>query len=327
MARGSFPTRDFLPGRDDVGRRLDRVVRRLLPSAPLSRIFQAIRTGEIQVGGRVAAGAYRVREGDVIRVRAELAEESAVQAIRPPTDAPPDWLLSAILLENEHLLVLNKPRGLLVHGEGSVEQAVRAYLAPRLPASLSFVPGPLHRLDRNTSGLLAFGKSLSGARLFSELLRQGAIGKLYLGLLEGALAERAEWEDTLIRTSRDASTRQSAGGANARTTAVPLLRGGRLTLAAIQIATGFTHQIRAQAQIHGYPLAGDRKYGGSPRPGGYLLHAWILELPAHNDLLGFTRIVAAPPPRTVALLRDELGEGPVDALLAGAGQFPLPFSR
>jgi len=327
VARDAFPTKDFLPGRDDVGRRLDRVVRRLLPSASLSSVFQAIRTGAVLVGGRAVAGAYRVRPGDVIRVRADLAEAGVAHAAPLPEATPPDWLASAIVLENDHLLVLNKPRGLLVHGEGSVEVAVRSYLAPKLPVSLSFLPGPLHRLDRNTSGLLVFGKSLPGAQHFSGLLKAGAVGKLYLGLLEGALLERSEWVDPLERRSHDAVTRQSDDGAVARTAAIPLLRSDRFTLAALQIATGFTHQIRAQAKIHGHPLAGDRKYGGSPRTGGYFLHAWILELHEPDELLGLARIVAPPPPRAVALLRAELGQAVVDAVLATAHQFPLPFSR
>ncbi len=325
MARESFLMRDFRPGRDDLGRRLDRVVRRLLPAAPLSRVFQAIRTGEVLVGERAVAGAYRLSDGDVIRIRADLFESGSAQTLPAREGTPPRWLSSAILFENEHLLILNKPRGLLVHGEGSVERAVRAYLAPSLPAALSYAPGPLHRLDRNTSGALVFGKSLQGSRLFTHLLREGAIGKLYLGLLEGSLSERAEWEDSLERTSREAITRPSARGPVARTFVLPLLRSHRFTLAALQIATGFTHQIRAQARIHGHPLAGDIKYGGAPCPGGYLLHAWILELPATGELLGITRVVAPPPPESLSRLRLELGGEPVDSLLGNAERFPLPF--
>ncbi len=302
-------------------------MRRLLPSAPLSRIFQAIRKGEILVGGRAVAGSYRVQEGDVIRVRADLAKAGFAKATHPEAEAPAEWLSSAILLESDHLLVVNKPRGLLVHGEGSVERAIRAYLAPKLPASLSFLPGPLHRLDRNTSGLLAFGKSLAGSRRFSSLLKSGAIGKLYLGLLDGALLTRVEWEDALERKGRDGVTMQSSGGVTARTAVVPLLQSDRFTLSALQIATGFTHQIRAQAKIHGHPLAGDRKYGGSSRPGGYLLHAWILELSEPDELLGFARIVAPPPSQMLSFLRVELGGRAIDALLASAEGFPLPFSK
>ena len=205
----------------------------------------------------------------------EAAETGAAAAeIRP-----------LVLWENDDFLVLDKPRGTLVHGSGGLDGPVRRYLLPRLPPSLAFAPGPLHRLDRNTTGVLFFAKSIGGARLFSRALREGRTRKTYIALVEGDLRGTAVWEDTLRRDEKSRVTRPSpaappgteggppASGKTARSAARPLLRGKGLTLCEIVIGTGRTHQIRAQAAAHGHPLAGDVKYGGKPFPGGYFLHA------------------------------------------------------
>lgn len=343
--------RTLIPGSDDLGRRLDRVMRRLLPAVPLSGLFRAIRTGEILVGGqgpggRLVDGKYRLRRGDTILVGPRLAEslpsaragdvaaEQTDAGVRagaarrsakdlasgeaPEAGGDRSWLRPAIILETEDLLVLNKPRGLVVHGKDSVEEVVRAYLAPRIPPSLSFLPGPLHRLDRNTTGLLVFGKSLAGARLFTGRLRSGGVAKRYLALLEGRLTEEVRWADRLSRDRGARITREAGEGRIARTHARPLVHTDRYTLAAVSIETGLTHQIRAQAALHGHPLAGDRKYGAAPFPGGYLLHAWILELEGEGGTHGVGRLLAPPPAATVATLGELFGRASIDRLLATA---------
>jgi 23S rRNA pseudouridine955/2504/2580 synthase len=204
------------------------------------------------------------------------------------------------------LLVLNKPPGLLVHGPESLDIQVQAYLAGKLPPSLSFKPGPLHRLDKPTSGIVVFSETLEGARRFSALLQERRIGKRYLALVDGSLEEEATWEDILVRdrelrksfidATADAGISAAAGdripaakatakdaAKHARTRVYPLARAAGYTLVMLEIDTGRTHQIRAQAAAHGHPLAGDRKYGGSPQQGGFLLHAGVLELPPNGD--------------------------------------------
>jgi 23S rRNA pseudouridine955/2504/2580 synthase len=161
---------------------------------------------------------------------------------------------------------------------------VGAYLAPTLSPSLSFKPGPLHRLDKPTSGIIVFSTSLAGARSFSALLRSRRIRKTYLALLDGVLDRDETWEDTLVRDKERGKsfTMPDTGDKNARearTRVYPLAHTMTATLVKLEIDTGRTHQIRAQAAAHGHPLAGDRKYGGSEQRGGFLLHAWMLELP------------------------------------------------
>jgi 23S rRNA pseudouridine955/2504/2580 synthase len=227
-----------------------------------------------------------------------------------------------ILWEGAGLLILNKPAGLAVHGESpdrnsrrgtapdTLERRVRAYLAG-LPGSLSFKPGPLHRLDKPTSGVIVFSETLEGARRFSALLREGKIRKRYLALLDGDLAGDELWEDmlfrdraarkTLVLPAGPISEPASPADGTARpalTTVTPLARarkGGRAwTLARLETGTGRTHQIRAQAARRGHPLSGDRKYGGLPLPvagPGFFLHAAELELPD-----AFVPLIRAPLP-------------------------------
>jgi 23S rRNA pseudouridine955/2504/2580 synthase len=208
------------------------------------------------------------------------------------------------LLETPDLLFLDKPAGLLVHdGDNSLEAMVRRYLSGKLDASQSFVPGPLHRLDRNTSGVIAFSRSISGARVFSEALRQGLASKTYIALLEGQAGEPELWNDLVVR---DGTTRKSrvegreklreptAGAKEAIAEMIPLLANDHASLAVIRLLTGRTHQIRTQAAAHGHPLLGDAKYGSPSKELSYYLHAWKLSFR--------TRLFNELPPEIIAPL-------------------------
>ena len=273
-------------GANDDGRRLDRVLRKALPNVPLSRIHRALRTREITVnGGRVRADT-RVAEGDTLEIAETVtasgiarSEESGsgrptVDRSRPPRPSGPP-LEQRVVHEDDDLLVVAKLRGELTHGRASLEDRVRAYLTGRLASGVSYRPGPVHRLDRNTSGLVIFGVSLHGAQAATEALQSGAVTKRYVALLDGEVTATT-WHDTLER-DRSAKTtivrhRQTNEGRNAVTHVEPVASNGSTTVALVTIETGRTHQIRAQAAHHGHPLTGDRKYG-SAAPGPYYLHA------------------------------------------------------
>jgi 23S rRNA pseudouridine955/2504/2580 synthase len=290
---------------DDQGRRLDRLLRKALPSLPLSLIHRLLREGRILVDGRPQGAAFRVRVAQEIAVpRTEHA---------PPRPAPQAGTLR-ILYESADFLVLNKEAGLLVHGAGtSLDALVQAYLGPKLPPSLSFRPGPLHRLDKPTSGIVVFSASLKGARWFSALLQEGGIHKQYLALVEGEITEPGIWEDRLFRDRGARKTLRSPQGKPARTRYSPLADGSAsaggpsYSLLVLEPETGRTHQIRAQAAAHGHPLGGDAKYGGRPLPAAparqgqvppFMLHAWKLALPSLPPLEAplpdyFQRLAAA----------------------------------
>lgn len=297
---------ELAAGPDDAGRRLDKVLRSLLGEAPLSAVYSSLRHRRILVNGKPAEASLRLAPGDRISLDPALLPARAGPGL-PPAAAGGPSLSGLIVLETEDLLFLNKPRGMLVHGKDSLEELVRAYLGERSRGSLSFKPGPLHRLDRNTSGLVAFPRSAAGARAFAELLRSRRIEKRYLALLEGSLGSPAVWEDLLERDGERGISSAGSSGRPARSRALPLAEAGGLSLALVELGTGLTHQIRAQAAARGLALAGDAKYGGRPLPGGYLLHALALRFP-EPPFPDLPREVSAPlPPRARARLEAIFG--------------------
>jgi 23S rRNA pseudouridine955/2504/2580 synthase len=207
------------------------------------------------------------------------------------------------------VLVLNKQRGDLMHGVNSLEERVREFYQREVhvkTSGVSFRPGPVHRLDRNTSGLVMFGMSTRGAQEASELIAHNQIEKSYLALLSGSLASRQRWTDPIRRDRTAKISRAVAGGSDAQpaeSEAIPLISSSRATLALVQIYGGRTHQIRVHASAHGHPLLGDKKYGGQTINGyGYLLHAAKLRLPEGHPVLGFACVWAPLPQAARQLL-------------------------
>lgn len=308
-------------GPDDEGRRLDRILRLRYPDLPLSALHRMFRTGDVRVGGRRAKPDLRVAAGDRIGVRIAAAA-SPDAGLRKP-EAAPSLPSGMELCRDRGVLYLNKPRGILVHdGEESLESMVRRAFPDAGAGSLAFTPGPLHRLDRNTSGVIAFSLSLSGAHRFLAALRAGQVEKRYIAVLDGDLRGGETWRDFLVR---DGERRVSAAsgdperGDTALTHVYPLANARGRTLALIRIETGRTHQIRAQAARHGHPLSGDGKYG-SPTDGPYLLHALSLvirQAPAEAtaDPEPPLRVVAPLPDYFAAALRGIFGLDQASVLL------------
>ncbi|UTC45064.1 RNA pseudouridine synthase [Treponema sp. OMZ 857] len=191
---------------------------------------------------------------------------------------------------------MNKPVGIPVHGEHSIDALLfgaahlcgntlqcdtTVQLSPDIPPparfarnplqSLSFKPGPLHRLDKDTTGVLCFSQTLAGAQWFSQCLREKTVGKYYLGLVRGAMPSQ-------FITAEDES-----GKTITQCYLLSYNRGIDASLILFKLITGKKHQIRKHTASTGHPLAGDRKYqGGNPLPAckHYLLHAWRLYFPA-----------------------------------------------
>lgn len=269
-------------GTNEIDRRFDRVIRKLLPALPLSRIYSAIRNGHITVNNKKTAGSYRLKPKDIISIPHHFMGGNVSKS---PERNTRKYLIS-VLFENSHLLAINKPKGVLVHGENSILPSVHEYLNFTPSEIQVFAPGPLHRIDRNTSGIVFFGKTAPGARLFSGNLKEGKLDKYYLAVLEGSLRGEQTLVQTLTRSHSQRKTIPVQGprGKPAKMNIVPILKQKDKTLVLIKLITGITHQIRSQCEALGYPLFGDKKYGGTPWKTGYFLHSYCIVFPPEKTI-------------------------------------------
>ena len=268
---------ELFTGDNDKGRRLDRLLRKALPDHPLPLIHRLLRQGKVLVNGKPAKANDRVDSGAKVSIPLkDVPKPAKTGRLLPPPE---------IIWQGLGLLAVNKPQAVAVHGHDSLgsqislDDMVRSFLAEKLPHSLSFKPGPLHRLDKPSSGIVIFSTSLEGARLFSSLMRERKVRKTYLAIVEGKINKEEIWEDRLTRDKEKKKTFVSGSedGKTAITNIKPFAQEGGYSLVMAEIATGRTHQIRAQAASHGHPLAGDRKYGGHNFDDGFFLHAWKIE--------------------------------------------------
>jgi len=243
-----------------AGQRIDNFLLAQLKGVPRSRIYSMVRKGEVRVNkGRVKAN-YRIVSGDSIRVPpvriAERAEPNVPSRLI-------DELESAILFEDDRLLILNKPSGIAVHGGSGLSwgviEAFRASTVKRHYIEL------VHRIDRDTSGCLMLAKRRSALRALHEQLRQSLVKKRYIALVKGdwpAGDKRITYplrKNTL--KSGERLVRVTEEGKEAISLFVLRKRFAKATLMQVDVITGRTHQIRVHAAHHGFPLAGDKKYG------------------------------------------------------------------
>ena len=194
---------DFAAGSDDGGRRVDKVLRRFLHGANLSSVYGALRKGLILVNARRVKPDARIESGDVVSIASfllqnEKSSDSENDPIENRQTHKAASLPYTVVFANEHFLVIDKPYGVAVQGKNSIAEKIAAYYAASVPKekrSLAFVAGPLHRLDKNTTGILFFSWSLEGAAWFSRELKAHRIRKKYIALVEGDMESECVWED------------------------------------------------------------------------------------------------------------------------------------
>jgi 23S rRNA pseudouridine955/2504/2580 synthase len=240
-----------------AAQRIDNFLLGTLKGVPRSHIYRLLRGGEVRVNsGRVAA-TYRLQKGD--RVRIPPVRTSTAPARKPA----PRGASFPVAYEDEALLVIDKPAGVAVHGGSGVSFGVIEQLRAARP-QLRFLE-LAHRLDRETSGLLALAKKRSALVALHAALRDGRVTKVYLVLVKGAWTRaRRDVELPLRKYLTQAGERRVSveqGGQASRTRFELVERCGDFSLLAATIATGRTHQIRVQLAHLGFPIAGDDKYG------------------------------------------------------------------
>lgn len=297
--------RVFLAAKNDHGKRIDNIIKSMFPGIPPSALYRAIRLGKVRINNKRTDPSCKVKEGDTIEVKHLFyPEASGPKKEESDFDKPelPLELASKIIFRTSGLLAINKPAGIPVHGRESLYSLMLPYLKSLTTPSLSFTPGPLHRLDKGTSGLLFFGLSLEAAHRFSELLKNREIRKSYLGLFKGEIKKPLALKD-LLNITPEGKVSAGHGGREASTSLYPLLCSPQYTLAQAVISTGIKHQIRVQSAFHGHPLAGDTRYGGRDRISPYLLHAYRYSLEKKDPLLNFKFLTASLPERAFQVLK------------------------
>ena len=250
-------------GASHEGQRIDNFLLATLKGVPKSRIYRLLRKGEVRVNKGRVRPVYRLRQGDMVRIppvrTAESSgQEAAGQALRAALER-------AILYEDEHLMVLNKPGGMAVHGGSGIRLGLIEVLRQMRPGqtALSLV----HRLDRETSGCLLVAKQRAVLLDLQAQLQGEEMGKHYLALLKGAWRDGERLVELPLTKNRLQSgervVRVEEGGRSARSVFVPRTLYHDASLMAVSIKTGRMHQIRVHAAALGHPVAGDAKYGDS----------------------------------------------------------------
>jgi len=282
---------------DHESERLDRYVAAHCPTLSRSQAQRLIREGLVTVNGAGVAPSYIPARGDTILVH--LPEPA-------PTTPQPEALPLEIVYEDRHLLVVNKPAGLVVHpapghASGTLVNALLAYRPEVASADLDPTrPGIVHRLDRDTSGLIVVAADRQVQAALQALWKSRQIVKRYLAMVYGHVEPPEATIDAPL--GRDSAHRQriavrEADGRAARTSYRVRERFAQATLLEVLLHTGRTHQIRVHLASVGYPVIGDRVYGprratiAAPRQ---MLHAWKLSFT--HPVTGALLELEAPPP-------------------------------
>jgi len=270
----------------DARQRIDNFLLRLLKGIPKTHIYRIIRKGEVRINKKRTKPEQKLQPGDIVRIPPVRMEE------KKPLSKAPDHLLrlikEAMLFEDEELIVLNKPGGLAVHGGSHAELGIIEILR-QLRCDLDYLE-LVHRLDRETSGLLLVAKSRTMLQALHALLREAhQIEKHYTALVSG------EWKGgtrkmthTLKRTQQRTQKVQVSDTGKASTSIfTPLRHYKGATLMDVQILTGRMHQIRTQLAYLGHPIIGDARYGDERQNRYFATHHHSARLFLHATLVSF----------------------------------------
>ena len=306
MKQGEIQTmKTLIVTEKEAGQRLDKLLTKYLNLAGRGFIYKMLRKKNITVNGKKCDGSEKLSKGDEIKLF--LAEETLQKFSQVQVQKVRDIQLS-VIYEDAHILLINKPSGMLSQkakeGDESLVEYVIDYLLKNGDLSsqdlATFRPSVCNRLDRNTSGLVAAGKSLPGLQILSEAFRDRSLHKYYYCVVKGALKEKRTISGFLLKDEKTNQVKifkdQVPESQPIVTTYEPVSVFDNYTLLRVTLVTGRTHQIRAHFSSIGYPLVGDGKYGDAGvneearRRFGIrhqMLHSFQLEFPTLPEPLSY----------------------------------------
>lgn len=295
---------------NEAGQRFDKYLHKLLPKAPSSFLYKMLRKKNIVLNGRKSEGKEILLEGDNISLF--LSEETFrnFQGEKKKTeeylDAYRRLKQIEVLYENEHMVLVNKPAGILTQKAKDTDVSVNEWLMGYLlrkeaitEASLqTYRPSVCNRLDRNTSGIVICAKSLKGSQRLGHLIKERKIRKFYRLFVKGSIRQAKTIEGYLYKDELTNKVTVSAvpdkESSYIKTGYYPLKEVHDMTYVEVELITGKTHQIRAHMASIGHPLLMDPKYGDRTwneqyknrwKTSGQLLHAYRLEFPETEEIL------------------------------------------
>lgn len=306
-----MPKYEFIVSASEAGKRLDTFLAKKAGFGSRSKVAELVSNGAVSVDGETRAKSFVVTEGQ--RVEAEVNE------VAPPLTLVPEEASLSIPFEDEWLLIVDKPAGMAVHPSSghATGTLVHALLGHGVSGGASFRPGVVHRLDKDTSGLLVVAKDAEIHRRLVAMMREKAVERRYLALVHGTFAGDSGTVEAPI--GRDPVHRKTmaiggSGARDARTHFRVLEQFSDFTLLEVRLDTGRTHQIRVHFLGIGHPVAGDQTYGRKDPlcVGRQFLHSARLRLehPMTGEVLDVESPLAPDLAMVLSRLRKETGKAP-----------------